>query len=105
MLFFIISWSSLNFHDFPPVRLIGAVVRKIRQKHCSGLVSHDGASTNKLSRASPTKNLDFTIEQISATPMVPKNETVGYSVIREVFQNLSIPPEYSKLCSLSLGVI
>ena len=63
----------------------------------ASLVSHDGVITNKLPCATPTKLLNFTIEQISVTPIVPKNETVGHSVIREAFRNTNIPSENSNV--------
>ena len=37
------------------------------------------------------------MEQINATLIVPKNEIVGYSVIRQAFQNISIPTEIANV--------
>ena len=56
------------------------------------LVSHDGKIANKFHCATPPKSLDFAMEQINATTIVPKNEIVGNSVIRQAFQNTTIPP-------------
>ena len=63
----------------------------------ASLVSHDRTITNKLPFATTAKLLDFTIKQISATDIVPKNETVSHSVIREAFRNTSVPPEIASL--------
>ena len=105
-----VSWHSNNnaiaihafsmSQSFPPFSVIGAAVAKIVQQHCSGissLVSHDGTITSKLPCVTTTKHLDFIMEQISATPIIPKNETVGHSVIRQAFQNTSISPEIANV--------
>ena len=97
---FSMSQSSLKFYAFPPFSVIGAAVAKIVQEHCSGitsLVSHDGTITSKLPCVTTTKHLDFIMEQISATPIIPKNEIVGHSVIRQAFQNTSISPEIANV--------
>ena len=54
-------------------------------------------TTGKLSCATPTKHLNFAMEQINATPIVPKNEIVGHSVFRQAFRNTSIPPEIANV--------
>ena len=43
----------------------------------TSLVSHDDKITSKFPCATPTKYLDFATEQISATPIGPKNEILG----------------------------
>ena len=64
----------------------------------TSLVSHDGKITGKLPPcATPTKHLDFAMEQINATPIVPKNEIVGHSVIKQAFWNTIIPPEIANV--------
>ena len=47
------------------------------------LVFHDGKITSKFPCATPTKHLNFAMEQINATLILPKNEIVGNSVIRQ----------------------
>ena len=59
------------------------------------LVSHDGKITGKLPCATPTKHLNFAMEQINATSIVPKNEIVGH--IRQAFRNTSIPLEIANV--------
>ena len=61
------------------------------------LVFHDVKITSKLSCTTATKHLDFAMEQINATPIVPKNEVVGNSIIRQAFRNTSIPPEIANV--------
>ena len=62
----------------------------------------NGTITNKITCATPTKRFDFTIEQISATPIVPKNEIAGHSVIRQAFRSTSILPEIANVITNSL---
>ena len=62
----------------------------------TSLVSHGSTIINKLPFSTPTRLLDFTIKQISATP-IPKNETVARSVIRESFRNTSILSEIANV--------
>ena len=63
----------------------------------TSLDSHDGAVTSKLPCAILTKHLDFAMEQINATPVEPKNEIIGQSIIRQAFRNTNIAPEIANV--------
>ena len=63
----------------------------------TSLVSHDDKITSKYPCATPTKYLDFAMEQISATPTGPKNEILGNWVISQALRNSSIPPEIANV--------
>ena len=63
----------------------------------TSLVSHDDKITSKFPCATPTKYLDFAMEQISATPIGPKNEILGNWVISQALRNSSIPPEIANV--------
>ena len=47
------------------------------------LVSHDGIITKKFPNTSSSKYTDFTIQKISDTPTLSKNEIIGCSFTRE----------------------
>ena len=57
------------------------------------LVSHDGNNTENFSDASSSKHTDFTIQKISKTPTLSKNETISGSFIRENYGNTNLPRE------------
>ena len=69
----------------------------------TSLVSHDDKITSKFPCATPTKYLDFAMEQISATPIGPKNEILGNWVISQALRNSSIPPEIANVVIDSWG--
>ena len=51
----------------------------------TSLVSHDDTITSRLPCPTPTKHLDFAVEQITARAVVLKNEINGHSVIKQSF--------------------
>ena len=63
----------------------------------TSMVSHDDTITSRLPCPTPTKHLDFAVEQITARAIVLKNEINGHSVIKQSFWNTSIPLEIANV--------
>ena len=59
----------------------------------TSFVSHDVTISSKLPSATPTKHINFAMEQINVKPILLKTEIILHSVIRQVFRITSIPPE------------
>ena len=93
---FSISWSELNFYEFPLSNSKGLRVAVFGDHDYIMvenivLISHDCIITEEFPDTSPSEYTEFTIQNINTTFAISQNETISYSLIRQTFRNTTHP--------------